>query len=164
VIQRIKEMNKESKSTEEISPVCDKSKTKPKCKYFKVGYCKYNVKCKVTHPTEVCKDNVEGKCGDKKCLKRHPKIRKWFTGSSGCRKNESSEFSHDTLVSDDVHHFKCVSCKHGWNESRFVVRHEIQDMELYFCLNCDAWVKYKDRVLDDGWSLFEKDGHINNSV
>ena len=163
-IQRIKERNKEHKPTEEISPVSDKSKKKPRCKYFNVGYCKYKMNCKFTHTTKVCQDNVGGKCEDNKCPKRHPKICKWFTGSSGCRRNKSCEFSHDTLVSDDVQHFKCVSCKHDWNERRFVVRHEIQGMELYFCLNCDDWVKYKDRVLDDGWSLFDRDGHLNHLV
>ena len=163
-IKNIKEIHKEQKHTEDIPNVGDKSKKKPRCKYYNVGYCKYKVKCKFTHPTEVCNNNVGGKCEDQKCLKRHPKICKWLTGSSGCRRNENCEFSHVTPVSDDIQHFKCVSCKYDWNESRFVIRHEIKGMELYFCLNCDDWVKYKDRVLDHNWSLFDQDGYLNRFV
>ena len=37
-------------------------------------------------------------------------------------------------------------------------------MEVYFCLNCDDWVKEKGRVFDQGWSLFDLDGNLNNFV
>ena len=46
----------------------------------------------------------------------------------------------------------------------FVVDHKIQGMELYFFLNCDDWVKHKDSVLNQGWSLFDEDGYLNHFV
>ena len=42
-IQRIKELGKEHKSSEHISPVSDKSQMRTKCKYYNVGYCKYKL-------------------------------------------------------------------------------------------------------------------------
>ena len=30
--------------------------------------------------------------------------------------------------------------------------------EKFFCLNCDDWIKYKTKVLDQGWTLFDEEG------
>ena len=101
----IKELDREHKPSEEILPVGDKNKKRSKFKYYNVGCCKYKVKCKFTHPTEVCKDNVGSKCEDNKCPSRHPKAWKWFTGSTGCRRNESCHFfswSKNTLTLSDM--------------------------------------------------------------
>ena len=49
-----------------------------KCKYFNAGHCKYKMECKFSHPSEVCKIYLEGgKCAQKLCENRHPKICKW---------------------------------------------------------------------------------------
>ena len=54
----------------------------------------------------------------------------------------------NVLVVNDT--FKCVSCKSEWKESNCVVEHKIEGKKLYFCLNCDDWVRHKNRVLDQG--------------
>jgi hypothetical protein len=165
----IKRLETESNSTTEKMEVVDKIKKRAKCKYYNAGYCKYKVKCKFTHPAEVCKNYVEDKCEDSRCPNRHPKACKWFTGTTGCRRKESCDFSHDTHVCGDAienEHkiYKCAGCKHTWNERRFVKSHIISSMELHFCLNCDDWIKQKEKVLDQGWSLFDHDGNLNHFV
>ena len=51
----------------------------------------------------------------------------------------------------------------GQREGR-VVEHVMNGHTVYFCLNCDDWVKEKGRVFDQGWSLFDLDGNLNNFV
>lgn len=83
------------------------------------------------------------------------------------------DFSHDTSVCTEKKSvaaqmasssFKCIGCKSQWEECSFVVKHTIQNMEIFFCLNCEDWVKDKSRVLDHGWSLFDEDGNLNQFV
>ena len=64
----------------------------------------------------------------------------------------------------DVERFNCVSCKHTWSEEKFVVKHIVKNMDVYFCLNCEDWVQNKSNVLDYGWSLFDQDGNLNYNV
>ena len=146
------------------------NKMKKKCKYYNAGHCKYKLKCRFAHPNVVCKDN---KCDGKNCPNRHPKACKWQKEVGGCRRKQFCDYSHDTLVSDDdrrktneseMEKFECVGCKHEWEERQFVVMHNIHNMDLYFCLNCDDWIKYKGNVLDIGWSLFDTDGNLSYNV
>ena len=73
---------------------------------------------------------------------------------------------NNTLVgNDDVGiKLKCVSCKHSWKETKFVVKHTINNTEVYFCLNCEDWVKHKERVFNQGWTLMDYDGNLNYFV
>ena len=161
-IRRLKLVQEKDKSRKEVHVVNEKA-VGTKCRYFNSGYCKYKNNCKFIHPSEICKDS---ECRKDKCLKRHPKACKWYRGESGCKRGNTCEYSHDTLVcSDDAKtEFKCVSCKHEWTETKFVVKHLINGMEVYFCLNCDDWVKQKERVFDQGWSLMDQDGNLNYHV
>ena len=46
-----------------------------KCKYFNRGHCKFKLKCRFVHPTEICRTYLEGKtCYEKLCKSRHPKV------------------------------------------------------------------------------------------
>ena len=88
---------------------------------------------------------------------------------TGCRRKDTCEFSHDTRVCGDgkslaIESFKCVGCKCEYKEERFVVKHLIKDTEIFFCLNCEDWVKEKQNVLEPGWSLFDEDGNLNHLV
>ena len=85
------------------------------------------------------------------------------------RRKDQFEFSHDTFVCSDTQRkeqksFKTHGCKSEWRESKFVVGHIIHGSQLYFCLNCDDWIRDKNRVHDHGWSLFDLDGNLNNFV
>ena len=61
---------------------------------------------------------------------------------------------------DEVKEYKCESCKYTWENKEYVVKHVLGDMEVYFCLNCEDWVHYKQNVLKVGWSLFDKEGFL----
>ena len=98
---------------------------------------------------------------------------KWFAREMGCRRKEEYNFSQDTLTFDyqrikahkkETKKFKFVSCPSEWKGNNIVVQFKINDKELYFCLNCKDWVKHKDEVLDQGWSLFDQDGNLNQFV
>ena len=85
----------------------------------------------------------------------------------GCRRNEECNLSHDTRICSEIvkkesenNHFHCVSCKHEWKESQDVVKHMVENPDVYFCLNC----KEKNRVLDQGWSLFDLYGNLSHFV
>ena len=150
---------------EEGQMASDKTKNS-KCRYFNSGYCKYKQRCKFLHPKNICK---ETNCERGKCPNRHPKACKWYSGATGCRRGEDCDFSHGTLVCGDkmenqTKNFKCVSCNHTWNETKFVIKHNIKGWEVYFCLNCEDWVRSKENVLDQGWSLFDQDGNLNHDV
>ena len=172
-VLKLKEIGKGSKPSEDIQKPNDKEKSEKKCKYFNVGYCKYNEKCRFIHPKEICEKYQEGKCNGSNCLDRHPKPCKWFKGLTGCRRKEACHFSHDTLVCDgqgnkaqknEITKFNCVSCKYEWKERSCVVKHCVNTMEVYFCLNCDDWVQDKSKVLDNGWSLFDQYGNHSKLV
>ena len=161
-IFKLQRVEREDKSKEEAQTDSDKAKG-IKCRYFNSGYCKYKQKCKFAHPNNICKDIS---CEKDKCPKRHPKACKYQKEATGCWRGNSCDFAHDTLVCGDAKgvKFGCVSCKHEWKETKFVVKHTIDNMEVYFCLNCDDWVKSKERVFDQGWSLFDQDGNLNHFV
>ena len=50
-----------------------------KCKYYNGGYCKHKLKCKFSHPQEICKTYLKGEtCHQDSCGNRHPKECKWW--------------------------------------------------------------------------------------
>ena len=164
-IIKIQNDKKENKVTGEVVNTGELKKEVKKCKYNNTGYCKYKSKCRFRHPQVVCKDI---KCkGGNECEKRHPKACKWTNTSGGCKIKHYCAYSHDTSVCGDEgskKNLKCISCQHKWSEEKFVVKHTIKNIEVYFCLNCEDWVKEKERVFEEGWSLFDKDGYLNYNL
>ena len=151
----------------------DKIRKKSRCRYFNSGYCKYKERCKFKHPERTCPKYSDGECKGKDCEDRHPKPCKYFSSKSGCKRGESCNFSHDTLahgehiaekVKNEMQNFTCVSCRCAWKDRHCVVRHVVKHNEVFFCLNCEDWVKEKSRVLDNGWSLYDKDGNLDHFV
>ena len=173
-IVQLKTCDKDTKLAEEmVNKSNDKQKKLKKFKYFNGGYCKCNEKCKFIHQDKTCQNYLEGNCDGVDCPDRHPRACKWYRGATGCRRNESCKYSHDTLVCGEqkinesekkIKEFKCVSCSYTWKESNCVVKHHINNMEAYFCLNCEDWVKYKSKVFDQDWSLFDGEGNLNQYV
>ena len=45
-----------------------------------------------------------------------------------------------------------------------MVRHDIKNRVLYFCKNCDNWVKKKEKMLEAKWSLFDDKGDLRYGV
>ena len=169
------QIKRERKIGEPVGKVLEENvgevnKKKKKCRYFNCGYCKYKEKCRFEHPTQICEDYRKGKCVGSKCPFRHPKSCKWLQSSAGC-KREDCDFMHDTLAhvekekgkvekETQLAFYECAGCKDKWQESQLLVKHRIQNMEVYFCLNCEDWIKEKDRVFDEGWSLLDSDGNL----
>ena len=83
-----------------------------------------------------------------------------MTSEVGCRRNDCV-YLHDTVASNEtkVQNFECVSCKDTWADNSCVVKHTIKNHEVYFCLNCNDWVQYKENVFDQGWTLLGNDGY-----
>ena len=67
----------------------------------------------------------------------------------------------NTMGSEEYH---CVSCKHIWEEKNCVKEHIIQNTKVFFCLNCDDWVKEKGAVFGLGWSLFDQAGYLRVDI
>ena len=171
--EEISKFRGDNDSSEKPFNTVEKRRKERKCKYFNCGYCKYKDKCKFSHPSKVCENYLEGKCDGKECPDRHPKKCKWFSSKSGCYRNKDCDFWHGTLahesqmqnqIQEERENYKCVSCKHTWKEQQFVVAHMVNHTKVYFCLNCDDWVRDKSKVLDPGWSLLDLDGNLNHFV
>ena len=143
-----------------------------KCRYFNIGYCKYNKKCRFYHPEHICEDYLKyNGCENKECNKRHPRKCKWEGNRGGCRRhgdcdylhftNDNMESSEDTA---DICEYQCVSCKSIWNDKIHLVEHSVKNMKLFFCLNCSDWVRNKDAVLDQGWTLLDEAGYLRQNI
>ena len=149
---------------------------KRKCRYNNRGHCRYRDRCKYYHSESICKIYLENKkCDDKSCMDRHPKVCKyWLKNRSGCLRKTSCDYLHVTLVQNEKEvealyegepaEFKCVGCGNCWNDERCVVEHKIKNHMVYFCLNCDDWVKMKSKVLDENWTLFDEKGNLRHDV
>ena len=154
-------------SDKNVKEVTNKDK---KCKYFDKGYCKYKSECKFAHPDKICKDYLEGrKCDLKTCKARHPKVCKWSQQRSGCRR-QNCDYLHVTLARDDGRHinahksFPCVGCQNCYDDVTCVVQHNIENLSFYLCLNCEDWIKHKEKIITPGWSLFDNNGELRKDV
>jgi hypothetical protein len=148
-----------------------KNKIAKKCRYFDTGYCKYSEKCKFIHPRDICRDYLKtNKCQKTKCKERHPKRCKWEETVSGCRRKGDCSYLHNNLTLEvnangtANSEYICVSCNHTWKDQDCMVEHKIKNIKVFFCLNCDDWVRVKTAVFDQGWSLFDKDGFLRHDI
>ena len=118
---------------------------------------------------EIGETYLEGyKCNQRECEKRHPKSCKWIEGSRGC-KRQNCAYLHTVIPENRCNkakeaNIKCEGCKTFWDKEEFVVKHMIQNTERYFCLNCEDWIKEKDKVFLSGWSLFDDGGFLRHDV
>ena len=60
--------------------------------------------------------------------------------------------------------YTCVGCKSTFEDEKCVVKHIIHNMETYFCLNCEDWIKEKTRVFDQGWTLLDQYGYLRMDI
>ena len=142
--------------------------TRKKCRYFNRGFCKFT-KCRYTHPKGICKTYLKTlKCDQIECTDRHPKVCKWIKSSGGCRR-QNCLYLHDSHGDDSCNtsvkkQFACVGCKTVWEDKNHVVEHNIKNIQTFFCLNCEDWIKHKVKVFDAGWSLFDQYGYLRYDV
>ena len=112
---------------------------------------------------------------EKDCSDRHPKTCRYWSGNkSWCARKLNCDFLHVTLVRDDGkatieynvddEEFNCVSCKDCWTDKMCVVEHTQNNHMVYFCLNCNDWVKNKSAVLDPNWALLDEGGNLRSNL
>ena len=65
---------------------------------------------------------------------------------------------------DEVGEYECAGCNSSWNDERCIVKHVIRKMNIVFCLNCNDWIKDKEAVLHQGWTLLDEAGFLRNNV
>ena len=76
----------------------------------------------------------------------------------GCRRPKC-EYLHVTLACDDGQEteshksFPCYGCKNSYDDETCVVKHKVENVSFYLCLNCNDWIEYKDIIVYPGWSL-----------
>ena len=64
------------------------------CKYFQCGFCKFGNMCRKQHIKEICPIQ---NCISQTCLKRHPKVCKYFLTQNSCKFGERCSYK------DEVH-------------------------------------------------------------
>ena len=140
---------------------CSKRK---KCRYFNRGYCKFT-KCRYIHPEKLRSIYLEGGNCDQSCPDRHPKVCKWIESVGGCRRDNCAYLHTDERSDRDAcRRYKCEGCKTLWDSKNHVVEHDIQNKITFFCLNCEDWIRKKENVFVEGWSLFDNDGYLRHDV
>ena len=105
------------------------------------------------------------KCEAKRCADRHPKRCKWLESKDGCTR-EGCLYLHNSnnKLKNVDQTYKCASCKDFWTNGACVVEYIIQNQKVYFCLNCDDWVKYKQDVFNTGWTLMDNDSYLRTGI
>ena len=78
--------------------------------------------------------------------------------------NEENHVNLGNAKKQNSEEFECISCKCVWNDRNCVVEHVVQNMKVYFCLNCDDWVQNKTEVLQPGWNLLDEAGYLSRDV
>ena len=169
----INKLNRNDDEIVSIDTIENQKKEKPlrnrkKCRYNNRGYCKYTNKCRFIHPVEICSVYLETQnCDNKECPYRHPQTCKWGKVSGGCKRH-NCDYLHsvagEVIIQDVTVHYKCEGCKHIWENEKHVVEHNILNMKVFFCLNCNDWIKDKLAVFNKGWTLFDKYGHLRHDV
>ena len=149
-----------------------KVKNRRRCRYYNRGFCKHTINCRYGHADKICQRYLETQtCNEKQCSDRHPKLCKWLKTREGC-KRQNCDYLHckqnyEESVKpkmNEVKEYKCESCKYAWERKDCVVKHVVENMEVYFCLNCEDWVQYKQNVFKQGWSLFDKEGFLRTDI
>ena len=160
----LKENRKDTNEMNEKNENNEKKKTKI-CRYFNRGYCKYKSKCRFVHSQNICEEYLKNdKCGSKICTDRHPKRCNWIETTDGCRRDSDCEYLHVTPVSDDNESYKCEGCKDVWSDKECVVEHLINGKICYFCLNCNDWIHYKAKFINEGGTLLDRFGNMRTNI
>ena len=128
VVDTVNDASEDDKDTN-----VENRKTK-KCKYFNIGFCKHKSKCRFMHPEQICEEYLEKyKCERKEFSLRHLKN----TGAANME-------------------YKCSGCKSSWTEKCHAKEHVIQNMQTFFCLNCEDYMKDKPQIVNEGLTLVDE--------
>ena len=109
---------------------------------------------------------TNAKCLQTTCKDRHPEMCKFWGSTSKCKRNESCDFLHATFENSDNGEveYRCIGCKNSWNDKNCVFEHIINGRQAFFCLNCEDWVKFKTRVYESDWTIYDDSGYLKVDV
>ena len=60
--------------------------------------------------------------------------------------------------------YQCIGCKSIFPDDRYVKKHMLNNMETFFCLNCDDFIKDKAMVLQEGWTILDSNGLLRRDI
>ena len=60
--------------------------------------------------------------------------------------------------------YKCEGWKDAWTDKGCMVEHIINNRIVYFCLNCNDWIHYKENVFAQGWTLMDEAGYLRTDI
>ena len=60
--------------------------------------------------------------------------------------------------------YQCEGCKYVRKDINCMEEHDIRNMRVFFCLNCDDWIKNKFAVFEHGWTMFDDAGFLRTDV
>ena len=88
--------------------------------------------------------------------------------NGGCRRGSECLYLHIDKTNGDqnmvAEEYKCQGCKYIWNDIECMEEHIIKNMRVFFCLNCDDWIKFKTAVFDEGWTMFDHEGFLRMDI
>ena len=95
ILENVSNMKMEISRTPKAYEQKRQSETVKRCRYDNGGYCKYQNRCKFKHFQTVCEMFLkDGKCEDKNCDNRHPKICRYWRDDKECVRNEHCKYLH----------------------------------------------------------------------
>ena len=60
--------------------------------------------------------------------------------------------------------YQCAGCKDIWNNKTCMVEHMVNNTTVVFCLNCSDWIRDKEAIFDEGWSLLDEAGFLRQDI
>ena len=68
------------------------------CLFNKFGHCKFSTRCRQFHLNEICENEL---CENQNCLKRHPRVCRFYNQYQRCKFGEFCSFLHQTKTTSD---------------------------------------------------------------
>ena len=65
------------------------------CRFNQTGFCKYAARCRKQHVMEIC---LNRSCNIATCMKRHPRVCKFFLSYGRCKFDNSCAYLHRPLI------------------------------------------------------------------
>ena len=100
------------------------------CIFDRTGFCREKDQCMFLHTDEVCEIFLGNQiCWKKKCIKRHPKVCRYF--KRGVCRRDGCRYLHYDVVQDNIAKSACDRCEKVHHQSYFC-----EFCCKKFCANC----------------------------
>ena len=109
--------------------------------------------------------------GQEMCILSHACSYAWEEGEGGCRRGIECLYLHLTTGIESENEkslenkeYPCEGCKYTWKDKNCMKEHIIKNRRIFFCLNCDDWIKDKNAVFNYRWTMFDDAGILRTDV